>query len=758
MAAPLAAAGRALNDKRVSISFNLLGGWDWEPPLTTVAHTWSTNDEAVLSDEMCTANQDAQQQQQEEKERASHIFADEGALLQNLLRLLLWSLGHHIMARRGHTGLVFSGCFFVAASISLVAEHHLDLIPYVLSSGVDSSSSSSSSSSGGGGGSSSGTFVPTASEHATDGTILSGISAADLRDPDALLTLAASLQQQAADTDDTDDASSEASPPASAAAASLLCMRSSQGTMDGWPLHLKLRFTAELLRGGPSRSNWTELQAFAVDLGGNCGEWAEAATRWALALDHRLAEAVADNTAAAVAEDTAQDPDDTDGTASLALGVAAMRRQYALALVHTGDQPAALVQIVLALRNQLAAARPGGIWEAAELSSLPSNGWYDEQGILDAVTDPRTGADDRDVASAGMQPAHSADDGATVDAHDAVAGSKFGDGGEDIVYRSPEQHEQLFPMGFVHDLIGSDFTGGSGSSSSDTGGNGQKVGLVRATTALPNSEAFRTDLAPGAATGAAQPACRRAVSELCQIDLVSLSMPADAPLGSLGEPDPERYYRMLSVCIEEHRETVEGQCLMQGVGQPFLLRGAARRLGAYQRWSTDTALESAYGPQLLQTVEQEKVPRRSTPALSMTVSEFLRSYNSSDLYAITMLPAAMRGDVPIDQARTGLLPAGALSTGPRLWFSSGGTRSVLHKDMLDNVNCVIAGTKRVAIVHPRLSREVEAERWQELQWLEATVEAGDCLFIPGGWYHQVATPVGRSIAVNVFFQRREWLK
>eukprot|EP01046_Picozoa_sp_COSAG06_P094440 COSAG06_NODE_40600_length_400_cov_1.003322_2_plen_37_part_01 len=37
----MAAAG-ALDDKRVSISFNLLGGWDWEPPLTTVAHTWST--------------------------------------------------------------------------------------------------------------------------------------------------------------------------------------------------------------------------------------------------------------------------------------------------------------------------------------------------------------------------------------------------------------------------------------------------------------------------------------------------------------------------------------------------------------------------------------------------------------------------------------------------------------------------------------------------------------------------------------------
>ena len=73
--------------------------------------------------------------------------------------------------------------------------------------------------------------------------------------------------------------------------------------------------------------------------------------------------------------------------------------------------------------------------------------------------------------------------------------------------------------------------------------------------------------------------------------------------------------------------------------------------------------------------------------------------------------------------------------------------------MLDNVNCVIAGAKHVAIVHPRLNAALEAQQWERLEWLEAVVSDGDCLFIPGGWYHQVATPGGRSIAVNTFFQR-----
>ena len=75
--------------------------------------------------------------------------------------------------------------------------------------------------------------------------------------------------------------------------------------------------------------------------------------------------------------------------------------------------------------------------------------------------------------------------------------------------------------------------------------------------------------------------------------------------------------------------------------------------------------------------------------------------------------------------------------------------------MLDNMNCVIAGSKHVAIVHPRLNDVVEKEQWEQLEWLEAVVREGDCLFIPGGWYHQVRTPKGRSIAVNTFFQRAD---
>ena len=36
---------------------------------------------------------------------------------------------------------------------------------------------------------------------------------------------------------------------------------------------------------------------------------------------------------------------------------------------------------------------------------------------------------------------------------------------------------------------------------------------------------------------------------------------------------------------------------------------------------------------------------------------------------------------------------------------------------------------------------------------EAVVSEGDCILIPAGWYHQVATSAERSVAVNQFFER-----
>lgn len=111
------------------------------------------------------------------------------------------------------------------------------------------------------------------------------------------------------------------------------------------------------------------------------------------------------------------------------------------------------------------------------------------------------------------------------------------------------------------------------------------------------------------------------------------------------------------------------------------------------------------------------------------------------------------------------------------WFSSGGTKSVIHNDDVDNINCLYRGTKQLTFVdynkykkfvridHPEGGYSsidvdrVDYVKFPELrnveEYIEAIMEEGDCLFIPYHWYHQVnskANENGQNLAVNVWFR------
>ena len=110
-------------------------------------------------------------------------------------------------------------------------------------------------------------------------------------------------------------------------------------------------------------------------------------------------------------------------------------------------------------------------------------------------------------------------------------------------------------------------------------------------------------------------------------------------------------------------------------------------------------------------------------------------------------------------------------------MSSGGTKSVVHEDQSqDNINCVLSGSKRIALIdrkfnvllknkrmgwwriedyasrqegsehgYGQFSKGVDVDAvdllkypgWSTVPWFEANVSAGDCLLIPSDWFHQV---------------------
>lgn len=104
--------------------------------------------------------------------------------------------------------------------------------------------------------------------------------------------------------------------------------------------------------------------------------------------------------------------------------------------------------------------------------------------------------------------------------------------------------------------------------------------------------------------------------------------------------------------------------------------------------------------------------------------------------------------------------------GVNLWVG-GHTRSGLHFDSADNVLVQIYGRKRAVLVAPKHVRalrvvrdvpsksslspdEIESEDDGSLSRIErwrTTLDPGDALYIPRGWWHYLASP-GASISVN----------
>lgn len=113
-----------------------------------------------------------------------------------------------------------------------------------------------------------------------------------------------------------------------------------------------------------------------------------------------------------------------------------------------------------------------------------------------------------------------------------------------------------------------------------------------------------------------------------------------------------------------------------------------------------------------------------------------------------------------------------------LWCSSGGTTSVLHEDDGENFLMLLAGTKEVMLVHQDHAQNLYAHaakhqgtsavhqdtvdhvnfpNFKHIKWLKATLEAGDTLYIPHSYWHQVNSK-GRNLAVNFWWGHKDDFK
>lgn len=230
--------------------------------------------------------------------------------------------------------------------------------------------------------------------------------------------------------------------------------------------------------------------------------------------------------------------------------------------------------------------------------------------------------------------------------------------------------------------------------------------------------------------------------------------------------------------------------------RPALLQGALTDWPPICKWCNDAYLREA-GADC--TVTARRVHARSGscvesgayetetiswPTLIDSLAEAQAQLGSSTSAPYYAAQLRLRTALPVLYADTRPEPACVRALGtiwrnaPSAYFGCG-SRTPLHFDLLENIFCVVAGVKHVALWHPAhgellypgadgdASRSLadvfapDLVRFPHLaraesEALHVDVRAGDALYIPLGWWHAVSTPAReRSISVSFWAQQPE---
>ncbi|CAE8645209.1 unnamed protein product, partial [Polarella glacialis] len=211
---------------------------------------------------------------------------------------------------------------------------------------------------------------------------------------------------------------------------------------------------------------------------------------------------------------------------------------------------------------------------------------------------------------------------------------------------------------------------------------------------------------------------------------------------------------------------------------PVVIRKHMVDQPGYKLW-TDDYLRSNWGSREI-SVEMKKIEERGGPSREMSLAKLLdemyKPDRSDQLYAVIDF------DTDAKALRDFKMPAplNCKEIAPQsltLWMSSGGTSSVLHQDDADNFLMLLAGKKRVMLVHQDQAHNIYAHtaksggtssvhqgsvdleafpRFADVPWLSAELGPGDTLFIPHSYWHQVESE-GRNLAVNLWYGHRgDW--
>ncbi|XP_070188072.1 jmjC domain-containing protein E-like [Littorina saxatilis] len=139
--------------------------------------------------------------------------------------------------------------------------------------------------------------------------------------------------------------------------------------------------------------------------------------------------------------------------------------------------------------------------------------------------------------------------------------------------------------------------------------------------------------------------------------------------------------------------------------KPVKLSGVVSDARATRMWTDDYLLSLDLPDDSLVSLETQKKENRSLGKEDLHFHEFLKIYNQTEHYMVDDVPSYLRPDVwvPCSLQCPELIQQGFAFA--IMWFSSGGTKSVVHTDAFENILCLYRGQKTFVMLDPDTDRE-----------------------------------------------------
>jgi ribosomal protein L16 Arg81 hydroxylase len=245
-------------------------------------------------------------------------------------------------------------------------------------------------------------------------------------------------------------------------------------------------------------------------------------------------------------------------------------------------------------------------------------------------------------------------------------------------------------------------------------------------------------------------------------------------------------YRQLSSLTDppgtiERRSPVTADEFLHGYyarNRPVILTGLARGWPAYRLWTpdylrgrcADEEVEVMNGRESDDRYEVNSESHRERIRFADYVDRVTSTANSNDSYLVAnnhfLESPGTRGLLDDLQILPEFLEPAPPGGSVFLWFGPGGTVTPLHHDALNVLLVQIRGHKRVTLIPSvqlplvyndiAVYSEVRLEEVDEARYplfaaadrIELTLEAGDAIFIPVGWWHHVRS---LDVAISTSF-------